>query len=304
MEAFGARFFRALARGLTAAAADAELWAATQAAATAIADRVVGGGSLFLADGRGDFTSEGVGRAGGLMLLRGWSVEGGHSLGPRDTVIVGVCGDAIAGTDRETEAALLVELGASAAVVIHLGNIAPGGSAAEHELPLSPPATALFGAETYPFVSLLNISWLWVLTAEAVAALSRRHEMPAMYQSIQNLGSTERNERARDGADPRGLYTNHDVPAVAPEELGRQYLSALLSSLRALETTEAEAMEAATAHCAAVVSAGRRVFPFLISHFPPHQWGCPGDPMLMEPPVSFLEEGKWNQSLELKKLVQ
>ena len=111
--------------------------------------------------------------------------------------------------------------------------------------------------------------------------------MPAMYQSIQNLGSTERNERARDGADPRGLYTNHDVPAVAPEELGRQYLSALLSSLRALETTEAEAMEAATAHCAAVVSAGRRVFPFLISHFPPHQWGCPGDPMLMEPPVGL-----------------
>ena len=110
--------------------------------------------------------------------------------------------------------------------------------------------------------------------------------MPAMYQSIQNLGSTERNERARDGADPRGLCTTHDVPPVPPEQLGRQYLAALLSSLSALETREAEAVEAAAAHCAAAVSAGRRVFPFLISHFPPHQWGCPGDPMLMQPPVS------------------
>ena len=123
--------------------------------------------------------------------------------------------------------------------------------------------------------------------------------MPAMYQSIQNLGSTERNERARDGADPRGLCTTHDVPAIPPEQLGRQYLAALLASLRALETTEAEAVEAAAAHCAAAVSAGRRVFPFLISHFPPHQWGCPGDPMLMEPPVSSV----FAQTLSLFVLV-
>ena len=290
-DAFGAAFFRELSEGLDAASRNAALWDCTQAAAATIAERVIAGGALFLADGRGDFTSEGVHRAGGMMFLRAWSIGSEEVLGPRDTVIVGVCNAAIAGTeDEKAERKLLTRLQDSRAAAIRLGpgpssqaGLA-GDSAPRHELVLPLLTTSLFGGETYPLVSLINISWLWVLTSEAVAAFSSAGHMPAMYQSIQNRGSTARNARARDGADSRGLARTHSVSAVPPGRLGKQYLSALSASLRSLATTEAPAIEAAASHCADAVAAGRRVFPFLISHFPPHQWGAPGDPMLMQPP--------------------
>jgi hypothetical protein len=163
-----------------------------------------------------------------------------------------------------------LQVPASSAAVLPQLALDDGGAAAAV-------AADLFAAEVYPVVSLLNITWMWVLTAEIVAAMSQQGAMPAMYQSIQNLGSTDRNARVRDASAPSGWSMTHDVPPIPAGVLGREYLTALLRSLSTLATVESPTVEAAARHCLATVETGGRVFPFLISHFPPHQSGAPGD---------------------------
>ena len=57
------------------------------AAADTAAERIVAGGDLYIASVRTDFTSEGVVRSGGLMLLKPYRSEA--HLSEKDTVILG-----------------------------------------------------------------------------------------------------------------------------------------------------------------------------------------------------------------------
>jgi hypothetical protein len=245
-----------------------------------VARRLLAGGRLLLASVRPGFASEGHIRGGGLMLLEEWTPT--TSLSPDDTVIFGW-----SDSGQEKELDLLQLLRESGALIIGIGP-APGAwtgvdaLAAADLLSTSwtPPAAATlpFGGEAYPLTSLQNLVMLWVLTGEIVSALSRSGQMPAMYQSVLVHGARERNGRL--GASR--FHATHDVPAIQSGLLGVSYLQAINGILDALIDEETISIDTAAKLCAQVLKAGRVVYAGMISHFPMHQNGAPGDPLHMQ----------------------
>ena len=130
-----------------------------------VADQVAGhlaaGGRLLLASARPDFTSEGFVRSGGLMLAEEWRPQ--TRLAPDDTVILGWSG---APPDQELE--LLRDLRASGALIVGIGPAAWAEADSqlgadlflESSLSLPEAVTAPFGGESYPLISLQNLSCL------------------------------------------------------------------------------------------------------------------------------------------------
>ena len=245
-----------------------------------VAALLLAGGRLFIASARPDFVSEGFVRSGGLMLLEECGANGaGPTAG--DAVLVGW-----ANADPEAEGALLQRLAGSGAYLVGIG---PGPCAAEREstaaldtfLESKPPLPAdvlsAFDGASYPLISLQNLVLLWTFTGELVAALTRRGHMPALYQSVLVPGARQRNERRGQGR----FEGDHRVPPIDPGQLGGTYLNRLGDCLRALASRETEAIEQVARAATAVLRQGRHIHAFLISHFPVHQWGAPGDPRLM-----------------------
>ena len=247
-----------------------------------VADQVAGhlaaGGRLLLASARPDFTSEGFVRSGGLMLAEEWRPQ--TRLAPDDTVILGWSG---APPDQELE--LLRDLRASGALIVGIGPAAWAEADSqlgadlflESSLSLPEAVTAPFGGESYPLISLQNLVVLWAFTGEIVAALTRVGRMPAMYQSVLVAGARDRNARF---AGSR-FHQTHQVPTIPPGQVGGDYLDAIGAILRALIEEEARAIERVGAACAQVLNDGRVIHAGMISHFPVHQHGAPGDPLYM-----------------------
>ena len=247
-------------------------------AADQVAGHLAAGGRLLLASARPDFTSEGFVRSGGLMLAEEWRPQ--TRLAPDDTVILGWSG---APPDQELE--LLRDLRASGALIVGIGPAAWAGADSqlgadlflESSLPLPEAVTAPFGGEGYPLISLQNLVVLWAFTGEIVATLTRIGRMPAMYQSVLVAGARDRNARF---AGSRFHHT-HQVLAIPPGQVGGDYLDAIGEILRALIEEEARAIERVGAVCAQVLNDGRVIHAGMISHFPVHQHGAPGDPLYM-----------------------
>ena len=247
-------------------------------AADQVAGHLAAGGRLLLASARPDFTSEGFVRSGGLMLAEEWRPH--TRLAPDDTVILGWSG---APPDQELE--LLRDLRASGALIVGIGPAAWAEADSqlgtdlflESSLPLPEAVTAPFGGESYPLISLQNLVVLWAFTGEIVAALTRVGRMPAMYQSVLVAGARDRNARF---AGSR-FHQTHQVPTIPPGQVGGDYLDAIGAILRALIEEEARAIERVGAACAQVLNDGRVIHAGMISHFPVHQHGAPGDPLYM-----------------------
>ena len=243
-----------------------------------IAGRLATDGRLLLASVRPDFASEGFVRSGGLMLAEEWRPQ--TRLSPNDTVILGWSG---APPDQELE--LLRDLRASGALIVGLGPTSWAGADSqlgtdlflESAILLSEAVTIPFGGEDYPLISLQNLVVLWTFTGEIVAALTRVGRMPAMYQSVLVAGARDRNARF---ADSRFHHT-HQVPAIPLGQVGEDYLDAIGAILHALIEEEARAIERVGAVCAQVLNNGRIIHAGMISHFPVHQHGAPGDPLYM-----------------------
>ena len=247
-------------------------------AADQIAGRLATDGRLLLASVRPDFTSEGFVRSGGLMLAEEWRPQ--TRLSPDDTVILGWSG---ASPNQELE--LLRDLRASGALIVGIGPASWVGADSqlgtdlflESAILLSEAVTAPFGGEDYPLISLQNLVVLWTFTGEIVAALTRIGRMPAMYQSVLVAGARDRNAQFIGSR----FHQTHQVPAIPPGQVGGDYLDAIGEILRALIEEEAGAIERVGAVCAQVLNNGRVIHAGMISHFPVHQHGAPGDPLYM-----------------------
>ena len=249
-------------------------------AADRIADGLLAGGRLLLASVRPDFTSEGYIRGGGFMLLEEWTPA--MSLTPEDTVIFGQ-----SDAEPQQELELLQLLRQSGALIVGIGPAAPAWTGVDalpsadvlspSPIPVPAAATKPFGGETYPLMSLQNLVILWVLSSEIVSALSRSGQMPTMYQSVLVHGARERNGRIGSR-----FHETHDVPAIGSGQLGASYIKAINDILHTLIEEESVAIEDAAKLCAQVLQTGRTVYAGLISHFPMHQHGAPGDPLHMQ----------------------
>ena len=268
-------------------------------AADQVAGHLAAGGRLLLASARPDFTSEGFVRSGGLMLAEEWRPQ--TRLAPDDTVILGWSG---APPDQELE--LLRDLRASGALIVGIGPAAWAGADLqlgaglflESSLPLPEAVTAPFGGEGYPLISLQNLVVLWAFTGEIVAALTRIGRMPAMYQSVLVAGARDRNAQFVGSR----FHHTHQVPAMPPGQVGGDYLDAIGAILRALIEEEARAIERVGAVCAEVFDAGRVIHAGMISHFPVHQHGAPGDPLYMRRLGAL--DGESPSSAELERELQ
>ena len=275
---FSARFFTALLAGVEKTR---RVMPQLARIGEEVAMLLLGGGRLFIASIRPDFVSEGFVRSGGLMLLEECG-PGGAGPGVGDAVLLGW-----SNFDPEAERMLLSRLADSGAYVVGLGPM-PAGEVAEElatsleaflESTPSQPTDVLsaFGGASYPLISLQNLVLLWTFTGEFVAALTRQGHMPTLYQSVLVPGARQRNERR----GQRCFEAAHGVPPIAPGQLGGTYLDRLGDCLRTLVSRETEAVEQVARAGITALRKGRRIHAFLISHFPVHQWGAPGDPRLM-----------------------
>lgn len=262
-------------------------------AAEQAASRLLNDGNIYIASSRPDFVSEGFIRSGGLMMLREYDPQ--NPPAPHDVVIVG-WSDIKADSDPD----LLSQLDKSESLVIGIGPTgSPFASVANIILPsdLAYPETvvASLSHNPYPIVSLQNLILLWTFTGELVAALSRKKHMPVMFQSVLVPGARDRNASFRS----RRFHAVHDVPPIPAGQLGSSYLDKISGSLAKL-LGEVTALVHTAEACVEVLSNEKRIHAFLISHFPVHQAGAPGDPGYMTPLETFTGETPDLAELESK----
>ena len=243
-------------------------------ASEAAAARLSAGGEIYISSDRPDFVSEGYVRSGGMMMLHRF--EDSEPSGD-DVIIVGS-----SDLDAEKDRALAEKLERTRALVISIGpQTSDLHRVADHRLVSSPllPDAALrcLDNQLYPLVSLQNLVLLWAFTGELVAALSRDGQMPVMYQSVLVPGARERNA----SYETRRVHPTHDVPEIKPGLLGGSFLVKIAECVSAL-LDEAAALQSAAELATETLKGGQRIHGFLVSHFPVHQSGAPGDPGYVE----------------------
>jgi uncharacterized phosphosugar-binding protein len=246
-------------------------------AAETIASKLVAGGDLYIASVRPDFTSEGYIRSGGLMMLKEYKAN--QDLSAKDVVMVGWTE-----TERDMTGDLVKGLQKAGAFTLGIG---PVSGTLSEQVDIFLESTVLLPASVaetfdhmdYPFISLQNLILLWTFTGELVAALTRSGQMPAMFQSVLVPGARQRNA----DIGTRRFHKNHTVSPLPPGFIGCTYLDKIKSCFHTLCDQEINAIAQAATACVTVLNKGFCIHAFLISHFPIHQAGAPGDPKFMRP---------------------
>jgi len=262
--------------------------------AEAVASRLVAGGELYMGSVRPDFTSEGFIRSGGLMMLQEYHTD--LVLSENDVVIVGW-------TDTECDETdiLLSKIKKTDAFVVGIGSRCGGlvekvDAFLESKVDLPEGVTEPFDQATYPFVSLQNLILSWVFTGELVAALTRVEHMPAMFQSVLVPGARQRNA----DIGSRRFHKTHSVPALDAGFIGEGYIDKIKACLNTVREQEISAIGRVAKACMHALQGGNQIHAFLISHFPIHQAGAPGDPQFMKPLEVFTGETPDEEELEQK----
>lgn len=247
------------------------------AMAEIVASRLIEGGESYIASVRPDFTSEGFIRSGGLMMLKEYQAD--QKMSAKDVVIVGWTDTECDETER-----LVTDIKSTGAFVVGIGSACgilgdEVDAFLENRMDLADEIVVPFWGATYPFVSVQNLVLLWAFTGELVAALTRQGYMAAMFQSVLVPGARQRN------ADIGSFrfHTTHTVLPVSPELLGNGYIDKIQACLRRVCDQEIEAIKKVAQACVDVRQRGHSIYAYLISHFPVHQAGAPGDPKFMIP---------------------
>lgn len=291
MEYFSQAYFEALIAGVERARS---VISDLTEAAEAVAPKLVGGGDIYIASVRPDFTSEGFIRSGGLMMLKEYNTD--QKVWAKDVVIVGW-------TDTECDETemLLADLKKTGAFVVGIGSACgilgdKVDAFLESKMDLEDSVVAPFGQATYPFLSLQNLVLLWAFTGELVAACSRKGYMPAMFQSVLVPGARQRNA---DIGSSR-FHQTHTVSPVSSEVLGNRYIDHIQACLSRVCDREIEAIQKVAQACVDVREGGHHIYAYLISHFPVFQAGAPGDPQFMMPLETLRGETPDESELESK----
>jgi uncharacterized phosphosugar-binding protein len=247
-------------------------------AADAASERVVAGGRLFgMGDEKG-FQSEYSGRAGGLMGIS----TAGEDVGEGDVVIAATT-DSGPGTEyRDT----LAGFRSSGAFVILIGSRESREKGVEdlfidNHLPLG--LNQIFADESSPIcptAGVCNVAALWTLTAEFVAACTRRGKMPVCYQSGNMDAGRVRNKLLK-GAIFHGDGEINIVPIGAGEK-GREYLFNIQRCFAGIGALEIEKFEEAGRLASDALSKGNTVWCDVIGHHLHSQKGIAGDPEIFK----------------------
>ena len=255
-----------------------------------VAERTLAGGALYIRDKEGAFASEGLGRAGGLMLLRGSPEDASQP----NTLLLGSSGSYRDYDVEQVEAAHKAE-DLVVAFCTHqqqfvknykpfrklplLTNIAD--YSIDNFLPDNDSIVSIDGLDTNicPVAMVANALTLWTFTAEFVSACLRNGEMPTMYQSIVCQGSRERN--AEVGKEK--FHSNLKIEVARHEairrgKLGREYLSEMTKAISQIKATQMDSLKEASSLAAEALANGKKAYAALMGHMPPRVPGGYGDP--------------------------
>lgn len=251
--------------------------AAVRRSALPAARGVCAGGSLYVAGPQTSFAVEALGRAGGLMLMQGWSA--GTRLTADDTVLAAATDQ----TPPDSALADLLEKARSAGAHVILF------SAVDRErlsgfgrtltlLPSSPPA-AEAGTPRLSIESASNVVGLWTWTAEFVAACVEQGKMPCLYESYWLPGGRERGEALQ------GLrfHRTTSVTRISVNHLGERYLEAAAYALRKVTETDSEAIRRGGEALAKQGEAGRTARVYADGHMFPNEIRVSQNPAWLQP---------------------
>jgi hypothetical protein len=195
-------------------------------AGQAAARRAVNGGFIWAGGSQGDFGSEAIGRAGGLMGVRPLDVS---QVFRKDVVLYGARG-ALSTSDLSS----IARCKQAGAYVIAFAS-AEGSLRTPQGPDLLIDSGSLAGLPTgngiCPLDTVGNIINLWVFTGEFTAACTRLGKMPVHYKSYHLPGGRER------AAKYNGQVFHDDmtIAPVAAGVLGNEYLDRITKMLSKVE---------------------------------------------------------------------
>ncbi|MFQ6040282.1 MAG: hypothetical protein ACE5PV_05450 [Candidatus Poribacteria bacterium] len=253
--------------------------------AEVVAERTLAGGTLYIRDKEGGFASEGLGRAGGLMLLRGSAEDYSQP----NTLLLGSSGSY---RDYDVEQVEVAHEAGDLAVAFgsHQQHIVKGYKPFEglpllkeiadysidNFLPDNDSIVSIEGLDTKicPAAMVVNALNLWTFTAEFVSACLRRGKMPTMYQSVVCPGSRERN--AEVGREI--FHSDLNIEPIGGGELGKEYLDEMTKAISQIKETQMDSIREASSLAAKAVISGKKAYAALMGHMPPRVPGGHGDP--------------------------
>jgi len=256
-----------------------EQLAATNAAGKRVAQRVIAGGRLLVFDQSGKYTSEALGRAGGLMAIAGVRDGSETSVHAPDALIV-VSDDAAAEADlavarpaRERGALVvgICPMRAAAASLASACDIALDDHVSDEDACLTirglPKPIA-------PTSGAMNAAILWAVTAAHIESMDQHGRPPHVWMSMKRPGSKEFNDReleatrreAADGAPVLPLAT--PVPSTRPRLAG-EYLDVLERNLTMVVCQEWAHLEAGADVIARAIREGHKVYEYGAGHMIP-----------------------------------
>ena len=258
-----------------------------------VAERTLAGGALYIRDKEGGFASEGLGRAGGLMLLKGEPED----VSQPNTLLLGSSGSDSNYDVEQVEAAhesedLVVAFCSPqqrpVAELPLLKEIAD--YSIDNFLPDNDSVASIEGLDTNicPTAMVANALTLWTFTSEFVSACLRNGKMPTMYQSIVSPGSRERN--AEVGKEK--FHSDLTIEPIERGKLGKEYLDEMIEDISQIKATQMDSLREASNLAAEAIVNGKKAYAALMGHMPPRVPGGYGDPGI------FMTEGFTDEELQ------
>lgn len=199
---------------------------AVQTSAHAAAKHAVEGGKLYIAGPQVSFLLEGLGRSGGLMMLK--RLLPSTQLTESDTVLA-----AYAGNESDAGQQELIELAktvaaADATLVLFSSSAAELPELAGNVTRLPTSTSVIDAGQRITTASVSNAVGLWAWVGQFIAGCVEAGKMPALFESHGMPGGRDRSARYR----PAGPF--HESTHVTPEAartLSTRYLDALADAL-------------------------------------------------------------------------
>ena len=240
-------------------------------AAAAVAGKLAAGGSLFVYDSIGSFTSEATGRAGGLTDISRvrHAADAERRLSADGVLIVGARSAAdpeaaeVARVAKEANALVIAVCPAGAGLPdvadFFLNDRAPGDGGVVHLPSLSSPVC--------PTVGVLNTVVLWALVAQTVKELIERGHVPRVWKSIQLHGSSDYNRNTR--SDPPLKPITVASRGRISRDRAAEYLSKARRVLSDIRAEEMHKIAEVASLAAATILQGNAAFHFDVGHMSP-----------------------------------
>jgi uncharacterized phosphosugar-binding protein len=235
------------------------------ASAARAAEGVIAGGNLYAFTSHSGFTEEACGRAGGLMMIKGYRPN--QPLTANDTILAQFRDFATHGEDAKLDD-LLTKAGQVGAQVVLIGvGAPPPGEYAAAVFTWSPPE----GDAPIRITSMSDVLGLWAWTGRFIAACVQRGHMPCIFQSHGLPGGKERSDFLRQHDNAR-FHAVTDVKPDDAQRIAEHYLDIIESALRSVWAQDQDQFQIAAALIRGKHDAGLTVGVFAQGHLFPAEF--------------------------------